>query len=492
MNDQLLNDQDIMYPSDDLFDMSIYAEKLSIYLETVITPFTVGVYGKWGEGKTSFVNLLKYYLTKGDKASSTVFIKFSAWQYGSLDALWRALIIKIAQDLYGYSDENLNNLLNRQETFYNEPSSFRESMKKALLKEFVVLQPNWQQPDENELKKRAFFNLIAKLDKTDGEILSRSADGDSSTISQDFILSSSLKAAMLAFGAYNSWFTGISDFFGIGKKIDLSKINNDDKGVKKRQMIQSMDDFKNAFVEMIQDRARGKTVFIFIDDLDRCLPDVALSILEAVKIFLSVKNCVFIVAADQQLIGQGLKLRFRDLINGSEERDFFLQKGREYFEKIIQFSVNIPPKSTEDLHRFITAQFPKWTSTTDIVQIALGANARRIKQYYNTLSYRYLVYSSKILTDVTPAQQYIRLSQEEQLVLEKLVLINAWDHAKKLEEKCLPKLRELAESILKKKLGEVSAQKEFQKGIDKIKNELSATFNKQKAPEGTYHRSKRN
>ncbi|MGH7527320.1 MAG: P-loop NTPase fold protein, partial [Gemmatimonadales bacterium] len=135
-------------------------------------------------------------------------------------------------------------------------------------------------------------------------------------------------------------------------------------------------------------------VCVFLDDLDRCMPDVVLDLLEAIKIFLYVPRLIFVVAADEELIGQGLRLRYRDLLDGENsafEHDVLARKGREYFEKIIQLRINLPECTPERAHRFIAAQYPEWMPATDIILAAVGANPRRVKQYCSWLAYRRMV-----------------------------------------------------------------------------------------------------
>ena len=43
------------------------------------------------------------------------------------------------------------------------------------------------------------------------------------------------------------------------------------------------------------------------------------------------------------------------------------------------------------IHRFVTAQFPRWIPATDLIQSAIGENPRRLKRYCNLLSYKYSV-----------------------------------------------------------------------------------------------------
>ena len=157
---------------------------------------------------------------------------------------------------------------------------------------------------------------------------------------------------------------------------------------------------------------------MFVDDLDRCMPDVALDLLEAIKIILDEFRCVFLLAADEELISEGLRHRYgvapKDRITPSapdgevnevapsirvRPAERILRpgarllrcKGREYFEKIIQLRVPIPALSPEQTSHYITTQFPDWAPAIDIIQLAVDDNPRRIKQHCNWLSYKHSV-----------------------------------------------------------------------------------------------------
>lgn len=74
-------------------------------------------------------------------------------------------------------------------------------------------------------------------------------------------------------------------------------------------------------------------IVFFIDDLDRIAPHVAVAILEAIKNFIEVHGCVFVLAIDFDVIMRGLEGR-----SGVE--------GREFFEKIIQVPFHLRAQSS--------------------------------------------------------------------------------------------------------------------------------------------------
>ena len=53
------------------------------------TPFTIGIYGKWGSGKSSFLEMIAKELRNSHKIDS---IFFNAWKYDQEENLWSALI----------------------------------------------------------------------------------------------------------------------------------------------------------------------------------------------------------------------------------------------------------------------------------------------------------------------------------------------------------------------------------------------------------------
>jgi KAP family P-loop domain len=70
------------------------------------TPLAVGVYGAWGSGKTSVMNLLRAGLPKHHLS-----LWFDAWKYARQDlALWRALLLAVVEAL-GDKDQGLPRLL---------------------------------------------------------------------------------------------------------------------------------------------------------------------------------------------------------------------------------------------------------------------------------------------------------------------------------------------------------------------------------------------
>lgn len=79
---------------------------------------------------------------------------------------------------------------------------------------------------------------------------------------------------------------------------------------------------------------RPAKLVIIIDDLDRLKPIRALEFLEAVKNFLDVPGCVFLIAVDYSVIQRGMEEKL-----GRSAQQL---QGKSYFDKIIQVPFNMP------------------------------------------------------------------------------------------------------------------------------------------------------
>lgn len=132
------------------------------------------------------------------------------------------------------------------------------------------------------------------------------------------------------------------------------------------------------------DEKRGALV-VFIDDLDRCLPDKAVQVLEAVKLFMDKPGCVFVLGADVDQIQQAV---------ASHYKEFSEQEAGDYLEKVIQLRFRLPPIASEAMQAYLQTQAePGVTGKNQAVlarwqalAAAAEANPRRVKTVINDLN----------------------------------------------------------------------------------------------------------
>lgn len=106
-----------------------------------------------------------------------------------------------------------------------------------------------------------------------------------------------------------------------------------------------MGEFRANYIELFK-AAHIEKLVVLIDDLDRCLPTVAIETLEAVRMFLSMENTVFIIAADDAMIRYSVKEYFPRAIGQEfEEASRIVDYNKfsdKYLEKLIQVPMHIP------------------------------------------------------------------------------------------------------------------------------------------------------
>lgn len=125
----------------------------------------------------------------------------------------------------------------------------------------------------------------------------------------------------------------------------------------------------------------GRTLCVFVDDLDRCSPEGVLEVFEAMKLYLDAPGIVFVVGYDQDIVSE-LILRRKGYGDAVRSRD--------YLEKFIQIVYRIPRSEPESSALLVDSLLS--ASRTDslfganerrVVIEGSEANPRRIKRFLN-------------------------------------------------------------------------------------------------------------
>ncbi|MFN1835270.1 P-loop NTPase fold protein [Balneola sp. MJW-20] len=177
---------------------------------------------------------------------------------------------------------------------------------------------------------------------------------------------------------------GVSMNAGAMNKPDPDNVQFEDIS---QLMLSFKTDFRNLIDHIITNcTIDGKPIdriVFFIDDLDRVKPIKALELLESLKNFLDVENCVFMLAVDYEVVQRGMAEKF-----GVD-----LQKlsGKSFFDKIIQLPFTMPSTSY-NLGNYIkqllaNANFKvtdrELNFYEEITTVTVGRNPRSIKRVIN-------------------------------------------------------------------------------------------------------------
>lgn len=122
--------------------------------------------------------------------------------------------------------------------------------------------------------------------------------------------------------------------------LDLKDVFKDD-ATETRPEADYLNEFESAFEGWLTANLGDKErMVVFIDDLDRCLPQVALQVLEALKLYLNLPRLVFVAGVDRTVINQLVQRHYHAL--GLDE-----EKSGDYLGKMFQVEVTVAPSDSE-------------------------------------------------------------------------------------------------------------------------------------------------
>ena len=96
-------------------------------------------------------------------------------------------------------------------------------------------------------------------------------------------------------------------------------------------------------------------IIVFIDDLDRCLPDKAFALVEALKSYMDIKGFMFVIGLDPRVIESYITKKYGD--------DYCID-AEEYLQKIIQVPFYLPKVTGEEIQKELEKIF---TSDFDLI-----------------------------------------------------------------------------------------------------------------------------
>lgn len=300
----------------------------SIRHKNLQTPFTVMITGDWGTGKTSSMRWLKKCLdtwTEG-KVKDEIPVhtcNFYPWKYTDKSDVWRGLISEVMLARLSAEESDPMKLI---EAGLQYTKYLGHNFLDAILSRLSSVGLDVSESEQ----------FLPVMDKPD------TADAASRTKRTGrFVWTVGKEVAKLSFTPKGKDSAVELDPLKLDKLVDLYK-----KEFKPHEAY--LNDFERALTDEIKSWLHGKDgpkgrLVVFIDDLDRCMPDIALQVLEALKLYLNIENLVFVVGIDKTVIDKIVAKRYLDMVGEKEMDDSFQEKARSYIHKMFQTEVSVVP-----------------------------------------------------------------------------------------------------------------------------------------------------
>lgn len=264
---------------------------VSLIKDSKEQPISIGIHGDWGAGKSSILemveNNVKMSATESGKKYSC--IRFNGWKHQGFEDSKVALMSSIISEL------------EKKETLGSRAGEILKKLWKNI---------NWM-----------------SVAKTAGKTALGIATGTAPLT----LLSSTMDILKSTVNSEEGIVGAIESIGGYLKDANITEDTSSNK---------EFSEFQKNFTELLEDASIEKLI-VLIDDLDRCLPDVAINTLEAVRLFMFTEKTAFVIAADEGMIRYAVKKHFPDAIdeNKFNTGDAFANK---YLEKLIQVPFRIP------------------------------------------------------------------------------------------------------------------------------------------------------
>jgi hypothetical protein len=162
--------------------------------------------------------------------------------------------------------------------------------------------------------------------------------------------------------------------------------DHDDPDKPQSLYVAAFQELEQAFSEFI---AGGVTrVVVFVDDLDRCLPENALDLLESIKLFFDLSGFIFVVGLDEDVVQRAIRAKFADgdeHLPAQDERSpntavlASQRLSREYVKKIFQVPYSLPVMVPDQLEELLAAMYREATLS--------GAQLGDLKKIHHYLKY---------------------------------------------------------------------------------------------------------
>lgn len=267
-----------------------------ILLNPSMRPVSVGVFGTWGTGKSSLLNLIEDRLQEEAK-DTVIIIRFDAWLYQGYDDARAALMDVIARRLYEAAEKD-EGLLSLAKSLLARVNTMRTL---GLGIEIVAA-----------LHGLPLMGVGSKAVAGIGKLLAGEPDAEDTQAAVD--------------GAR-----------AVAKLVDPAKAKSPPEHV---------DEFREEFQKLLT--GLKQTLVVFVDNLDRCLPEQTIHTLEALRLFLFMEQSAFVVAADEDMVRHSVGQHF----SGANERHV-----TDYLDKLIQIPVRVPRLGVTEIRAYLFMLF---------------------------------------------------------------------------------------------------------------------------------------
>lgn len=336
LKDALIPDHALHDATGDALGHDAFAEVIADLVVTVESPSNVALFGPWGSGKSSLYGMVKARVVPRrwpwkpwpwKKTPGVRMVRYDAWKFAG-HSLQRNFLSLVASELR-VSQRLLDRMYGARETSRLRLGRYLWRNKWSLLLALlvgVVVGAAW-----TVVSAWAAHRWGVGVDKPVGF-----KAGVVKALPSGGVVVGAVLAALL-----------------LGNQAMASAVEK-----RSQSPLQDADQFSAAFDKLMRVVTRRrvwwwlrvKRLVVFIDELDRCQSHEVVSTLRDLMTFLDHKDCVFLVAADREVLEEALEKAPQ--VKPLRENEPYYSTAGAFLDKVFQHQMPLPPTRTEALTVF--------------------------------------------------------------------------------------------------------------------------------------------
>jgi len=303
--------------ADDQLNFVHYAQAFAeiIAARDTTPPLTIGIYGSWGIGKSSLLDMItKRFQKAKDLPIPVHVVEFNAWEYNSSGKIWPALVRRVMEEM-------------ERRAQWSKRARLWDVFKRNLSRE-------WR-------RRRAplavgFVSVLVVAVVAAMEL----------NFSPQLIV-----AALAALGISGAAKVASDVATNPVSKWVATLVERNEYGEELPYMREIRRDLRFLAEQMRKDGTQPR-ILVMIDDLDRCEPEKAVEVLQAVNQLLDFDAFVVCLGIDARVITAAVEAHYKDLLGDTGA------SGYEYLDKIVQIPFRIPNPTRDEIKTFLEMQMP--------------------------------------------------------------------------------------------------------------------------------------